>query len=192
MAGLSRTCVTDSSQLCRGVPDVAALSGDIVSNGYGIWSCGPPPVVNGLLGEQAGCSEGNGGGTSLSSPLWTGMWARLTSTAPAGSPGYGFANEAIYEVAKDPKLYAQSFFDITAGANGLDQTQPGYDYVTGFGVPKLAGLIAAVQQVAPAAPAPPPAAAPASSQPPAGAPSPASRPASASHPKTRRRATPYK
>ena len=43
------------------------------------------------------------------------MWARLASTAPAGSPGYGFANEAIYRVAKDPKLYGQSFFDITQG-----------------------------------------------------------------------------
>ena len=165
VAGLDRTCVTDQSgqptntgELCRAVPDVAAISGDVISNGYAIWSCGNPGIISGALGAQPGCSEGSGGGTSLSSPLWAGMWARLASTAPAGSPGYGFANEAIYRVAKDPKLYGQSFFDITQGSNGLNAAQTGYDYVTGFGVPRLAGLIAAVQQVAPAAPAPPAAA----------------------------------
>jgi subtilase family serine protease len=139
VSGLNRNCVSDPSQLCRGVPDVAAISGDVISNGYAIVSDG---------------KGSSGGGTSLSSPLWAGMWARLVATAPAGSPGFGFANEAIYKVAKDPKLYAQSFHDITQGTNGLNPAVAGYDYVTGFGVPRLKGLIAAVRQVAPAAPAP--------------------------------------
>jgi subtilase family serine protease len=155
VSGLDRNCVTDSSTLCRGVPDVAALSGDVISNGYTIYSDG---------------QESSGGGTSLSSPLWTGMWARLVSTAPAGSPGYGFADEAIYKVAKNATLYGQAFHDITQGTNGLNQAQTGYDYVTGLGVPRLSGLISAVQQVAPAAPAP---TAPQASAPPAGAPAPA-------------------
>jgi hypothetical protein len=136
---LNRPCVTDPSTLCRGVPDVSAISGDVISNGYAIIGDGKPT---------------SGGGTSLSSPLWAGMWARLASTAPPGSPGYGFANEAIYKVAKDPALYPQAFHDITEGTNGLNPALPGYDYVTGFGVPRLGGLIAAVQKVAPAAPAP--------------------------------------
>jgi pseudomonalisin len=138
VANLSRPCATDTQgqptntgQLCRGVPDVAALSGDAVANGYTIVSDG----------EDAG-----GGGTSLSSPLWAGMWADVQSTAPAGA-NYGFANRAIYAIAKDPARYAQAFHDITAGANGLNPAQPGYDYVTGFGVPRLAGLIAQVQAV---------------------------------------------
>jgi hypothetical protein len=141
VANLSRNCVTDENgqpdtgQLCRGVPDVAALSGDAVSNGYTIVSDG----------EDAG-----GGGTSLSSPLWAGMWADLASTAPAGTTGYGFANQAIYAIAKDPARYAAAFHDITAGANGLNAAAPGYDYVTGFGVPRLAGLIQQVTGVAPA------------------------------------------
>jgi subtilase family serine protease len=122
---------TNTGQLCRGVPDVAALSGDAVSNGYAIVSDG----------QDAG-----GGGTSLSSPLWAGMWADVLSTAPAGS-SYGFANQAIYAIGKDPARYAQAFHDITVGANGANPAGPGYDYVTGFGVPRLAGLIGQVQAV---------------------------------------------
>jgi subtilase family serine protease len=141
VANLTRNCVAnqagqpDTGQLCRGVPDVAALSGDAISNGYTIVSDG----------EDAG-----GGGTSLSSPLWAGMWADLASTAPAGTTGFGFANQAIYAIAKDPARYASAFHDITAGANGLNVAGPGYDYVTGFGVPRLAGLIQQVTGVAPA------------------------------------------
>jgi pseudomonalisin len=138
---LTRTCVSDpnggtsnTGQLCRGVPDVAALSGDVVSNGYAIVSDG---------------QASSGGGTSLSSPLWAGMWARVVGTAPAGSSGYGFANEAIYKIAKDPVRYARSFNDVTVGSNGLNTAQPGYDYVTGFGTPNVASLITDVQAVAP-------------------------------------------
>jgi pseudomonalisin len=141
VTNLSRNCVAtedgqpNTGQLCRGVPDVAALSGDAISNGYTIVSDG----------EDAG-----GGGTSLSSPLWAGMWADLASTAPPGSTGFGFANQAIYAIAKDPARYASAFHDITVGANGLNAAGPGYDYVTGFGVPRLAGLIQQVTGVAPA------------------------------------------
>jgi pseudomonalisin len=135
---LSRPCVVDangdttnSGQLCRGVPDVAALSGDALSNGYTIVSDG---------------EDAAGGGTSLSSPLWAGMWADLASTAPPGA-SYGFANPSIYAIAKDPARYGQAFHDITVGSNGLNPVLAGYDYVTGFGVPRLAGLIDQVQQV---------------------------------------------
>jgi subtilase family serine protease len=135
---LGRPCVldadgatTNTGQLCRGVPDVAALSGDALSNGY--------TIVSG--GEDAA-----GGGTSLSSPLWAGMWADLASTAPPGAT-YGFANPSIYAIAKDPARYGRAFHDITVGSNGLNPVLAGYDYVTGFGVPRLAGLIDQVQQV---------------------------------------------
>jgi pseudomonalisin len=139
---LDRTCVGDQSggssnqgQLCRGVPDVAALSGDIFTNGYTIVSDGV---------------ASSGAGTSLSSPLWAGMWARVVGTAPAGSSGYGFANEAIYKIAKDPVRYARSFNDVTVGSNGLNPAMTGYDYVTGFGTPNVSALIGDVQAVAPA------------------------------------------
>jgi subtilase family serine protease len=74
---------------CRGVPDVAALSGDEAGDGYTIY-------VDGLsLG---------GGGTSLSSPLTVGEWARIQSAAPASvqsSGGVGFADPLIYKQASD-------------------------------------------------------------------------------------------
>ncbi|MEA2275729.1 MAG: pseudomonalisin [Solirubrobacteraceae bacterium] len=154
VANLNRPCVVDrtgqpsnTGKLCRGVPDVAALSGDVISNGYTIVSDG---------------QSASGGGTSLSSPLWAGMWADVVGTAPAGTTGFGFANEAIYAIAKDAARYPLAFFDVTLGANGLNPALPGYDYVTGFGAPRLAGLIDQVHQVAPAvAPAPSSAAAPA-------------------------------
>lgn len=145
VSGIDRPCLmdqtgqpTNTGQTCRAVPDVAALSGDVLSNGYTIVSDG---------------KDSQGGGTSLSSPLWAGMWARLVGTAPPGSTGYGFANEALYMLAKDRARYGAAFHDITIGTNGLNPALPGYDYVTGLGVPRLAGLIQQVQQVAPAVPA---------------------------------------
>jgi pseudomonalisin len=139
VTNLTRTCISDSSggssnsgQLCRGVPDVSAISGDVISNGYTIVSDG---------------SDSEGGGTSLSSPLWAGMWARVVGSSP-GQRGYGFANPLIYSIGKDPKRYAQSFYDITTGTNGLNQAQTGWDYTTGFGVPRLSGLLRNVQALA--------------------------------------------
>ena len=40
-----------------------------------------------------------GGGTSLSSPLWMGMWTRIQAAAPKvgdSYPGVGFANPTLY------------------------------------------------------------------------------------------------
>ena len=114
------------------VPDVAVISGDVISNGYTIVSDG---------------SDSIGGGTSLSSPLWTGMWARVVGASP-GRRGFGFANPLIYAIGKNGARYAQSFYDVTAGTNGLNPAQTGWDYVTGFGVPRLSGLLKNVQAVA--------------------------------------------
>ena len=138
VTNLNRTCISDpsggqtnSGQLCRGVPDVAAISGDVISNGYTIVSDG---------------ADSEGGGTSLSSPLWAGMWARVVGASP-GRKGVGFANPTIYAIGKDPKRYAESFYDITTGTNGLNPAQTGWDYVTGFGVPRLGGLLKNVAAV---------------------------------------------
>ncbi|MDT7646049.1 MAG: pseudomonalisin, partial [Pseudonocardiales bacterium] len=131
--GLTLHCLTDPAQLCRGVPDVSAQSGDIVGNGYDI-------VTRGRFAD--------GGGTSLSSPLWAGMWARIQS-ASDNDGGLGFANYAIYRIGTYPATYHRDFFDVTStdlrtglpSTNGLYPTLPGWDYVTGFGTPRVAGLI---------------------------------------------------
>lgn len=138
--GLTLPCVADGArpgppQLCRGVPDVAAQSGDVAGNGYDIISAGR-------------FLPGGGAGTSLSSPLWAGMWARVQS-ASERSGGLGFANFALYRAGKDPASYRRDFFDVSStdvrtgapAANGLYPALPGWDYVTGFGAPRVSGLI---------------------------------------------------
>jgi pseudomonalisin len=131
--GLTYSCVTNPLSVCRGIADVSAQSGDILTNGYAIVSGGQPSI---------------GGGTSLSSPLWEGMWARVQG-ASGRSNGNGFANYALYRVGKDPNSYPRDFFDVTStdpvtglpSTNGVYPTLPGWDYVTGFGTPKVDGLI---------------------------------------------------
>ncbi len=122
---ISSTGTTASTgKLCRGVPDVAAQSGDVPTNGYSIYGS------NGF---------GSGGGTSLSSPLWLGMWARVQGAA---GHNLGFAAPLLYRVGTNAAAYARDFTDIIAGSNGFHAATPGWDYVTGFGVPKVSGLIA--------------------------------------------------
>ncbi|MEA2265350.1 MAG: pseudomonalisin [Solirubrobacteraceae bacterium] len=117
--------LTNLGQPCRGVPDVAAQSGDVLTNGYAIVAAGAPS---------------QGGGTSLSSPLWAGMWARVNQSA--GGPGYGFANETLYRLGRNDTTRARDFFDVTLGVNGLYAALPGWDYVSGFGTPDVAKIIA--------------------------------------------------
>jgi subtilase family serine protease len=125
---------------CRMVPDVAALSGDVLTNGFAM-------VANGAPGAS-------GAGTSLSAPLWAGMWARVQSGRPAVfRRGFGFANPLLYRLA--PPLPAaltatpKVFFDVGRGpsspptSNGAYVTTPGYDYVTGLGVPDVKALLVA-------------------------------------------------
>ena len=105
--------------ICRGVPDVAAMSGNIYDNGYNI-------VVGGASTIE--------GGTSLSSPLWVGMWTRVQAAAPSG--GLGFANPTIYKVGESSN-YAKDFFDVTVGSNGQQHAGPGWDYTSGWGVMRV-------------------------------------------------------
>ena len=126
VAGINQPCVTDPTVLCRAVPDVAAQSGDVASNGYSVVGKG---------------GFTNGGGTSLSSPLWLGMWARVQGAA---GKNLGFAAPSIYRAASTPAGYAASFDDVTIGNNGLHNAGTGWDYTTGFGTPNVTGLITTV------------------------------------------------
>ncbi|HET7561993.1 MAG TPA: S53 family peptidase [Rhodanobacteraceae bacterium] len=91
----------------RGVPDIAfdadPNSGAII-------------VVNGSPAQY--------GGTSLSSPLFVGFWARMIA---AKGTGIGFAAPKLYQ------LPASAFHDVTSGSNGGESAAPGWDYCTGFG-----------------------------------------------------------
>jgi subtilase family serine protease len=137
-------CVTDPHgnpypvppPLCRGIPDVAAQSGDIVSNGYKITS--------------GGKNDQLGAGTSLSSPLWLGMWTRMQAAAKS-KKGNGFANAAIYRLETNPATVARDFFDVGGATtdtavtcNGPAPTNcshPGWDYTSGWGTPDVGKLM---------------------------------------------------
>jgi pseudomonalisin len=157
--GLLVQCVSDPSGNpivppvpCRGIPDVAAQSGDVATgNGYSI-------VVGGNDGAQ-------GAGTSLSSPLWLGMWTRIQAASPARSSsgaliGNGFADPVIYTAAAND---ANAFFDIggtstttAVQCNGpvppLDCSHPGWDYTAGWGTPNVTTLLKDIDKTTSTAP----------------------------------------
>jgi subtilase family serine protease len=102
----------------RGVPDVAMCAG-----GTALAICSANIYVGGTT-ELVG-------GTSLSSPLSVGSWARIES---AHSNKLGFAGPLIYQLANGaPTLSSPYFNDVVLGANGYGVALPGYDYTTGLG-----------------------------------------------------------
>lgn len=78
------------------------------------------------------------GGTSWSAPVWAGFCALLNEArTKGGKPALSFLNPQIY-----PLLGTTCFRDITSGTNGAYDAGPGYDMVTGIGVPDLKALVA--------------------------------------------------
>jgi hypothetical protein len=137
VANLDRPCIVtpdgdiaDPTGVCRGLPDVAAQSGDLLS-AYLI-------VVD--------SADGYGSGTSLSAPLMQGMWARINAAAPlvnGTATGLGFANPHFYRLGKDATTRAATFYDVTVGSNG-NPALPGWDYTTGWGVPDVTKMALAL------------------------------------------------
>jgi pseudomonalisin len=125
----------------RAVPDVALDADPNVA----------PPALIYINGTEQGV-----GGTSLSSPLMLGSWARLETAhsnrlglAPIDmyalydkyNPGTPVPGSPIPEIvpAANP-VPVPGFTDITIGNNGLYSATPGYDEVTGLGAPDLSKL----------------------------------------------------
>ncbi len=117
----------------RLVPDIAA-------------DADPQSGLKVYVGSQGGW--GVGGGTSLSSPLWAGMLASALSVQ-ARTTGLGNILPALYAGAADP---GGGLIDITAGHNALFNAGPGYDQVTGLGVPRWSALGPRLLAATPAVP----------------------------------------
>jgi kumamolisin len=84
------------------------------------------------------------GGTSWSAPVWAGFCALMNEArTTAGMPPLPFLNPLIY-----PLMGSACFRDIQAGSNGEFSAGPGYDMVTGIGVPNVNELIRALTQQA--------------------------------------------
>jgi pseudomonalisin len=110
--------VPSSEAGLRGVPDVSMCAG-----GAEVAICAANIFVDGTATLI--------GGTSLSSPLSMGSWARIESSH---GNQLGFASPLIYQLANGaPTLTSPWFNDVIVGTNGLFTALPGYDYVTGLG-----------------------------------------------------------
>ncbi len=111
----------------RGVPDMA-LDAD-PNSGATVYVDGAPETV---------------GGTSLSSPMALGVWAR----ALENNPKLGFASPRLYRLytgnGLTPSYPEGGFHDITVGTNGLYSAGPGYDLNTGLGSPIVSQITAAL------------------------------------------------
>lgn len=107
----------------RLVPDVSAAADP---------NTGAFLVVNGQVNQI--------GGTSWSAPVWAGFCALMNEArTTAGKPLLPFLNPLIY-----PLIGSPSFRDVQSGSNGAFQAGPGYDMVTGIGVPNVKALIGAL------------------------------------------------
>lgn len=80
------------------------------------------------------------GGTSWSAPVWAAFCALINEArAKAGKPHLPFLNPLLYPLAGTNALR-----DVVSGSNGAYNAGPGYDLVTGLGVPNVKELIAAL------------------------------------------------
>jgi pseudomonalisin len=77
------------------------------------------------------------GGTSLSSPLAVGAWARFQSLH---GNKLGFAPPVLYALATAPAVPPVGFHDVTSGSNVGYRAAAGWDYATGLGSFDIAAL----------------------------------------------------
>ena len=154
VAAIDKPCTSPLSEsgsvitpgtICRGVPDVAAMSGTGLTDGEVVGANGYYLSIDDMPIST--------GGTSLSSPLTVGMWSLIEAAAPettqctaanakdqctatAPTYGLGFADYAIYKDAQTSN-YSRDFYDITSSdlptGNFYEQPGAGWDYTSGWG-----------------------------------------------------------
>ena len=128
---------------CREAPDVAADADEFTP--YAEYCTGNANTLYSVcatLGDIEAVPGWFGvGGTSLSSPLWSGIIADRDGFQGRRSGNINPLLYALYDVA--PSLYFHDITGIgqTTSNNGLFPTAPGYDLATGIGTPKMAALI---------------------------------------------------
>ena len=138
----------------RAQPDVSMMADP---------NTGPAMVVDAAFPGQAEVLSV--GGTSLASPQMAAMWATVLqacksdavcSTKGTGSHPYRLGNPAplLYSIFGNAKQNSSTFYDVIYGTNGANDAVgppgagysagPGYDLVTGIGVPFAGHLINSV------------------------------------------------
>ena len=131
---------------CREVPDISANADEYT--GYAEYCTGnantPYSVCATFSDSEAVPGWFGIGGTSLSSPLWSGIIADRDSYQGRRN---GNINPLLYLLYNlSPSVYFHDITGIgqTTNNNGLFPTTPGYDLATGIGTPKMAALITGV------------------------------------------------
>ncbi|HUC56897.1 MAG TPA: S53 family peptidase [Streptosporangiaceae bacterium] len=128
---------------CREDPDVSANADE--NTGYAEYCTGnantPFSVCGSFSGSQVPAGWFEIGGTSLSSPLWSGIAADRDSFQGFRSGNLNPLLYLLYNIA--PNVY---FHDITGAGtpetgNGFFPTTRGYDEATGIGTPNMAAII---------------------------------------------------
>lgn len=132
-----------AGQYCREVPDVSANADEFTP--YAEY-CTGDPATNSTCATFSSGQPVPGwfgiGGTSLSSPLWSGIIALWDSVH---GERFGNANPELYELFRSDDAYSQFFHDITGvhqteNNNGLYPTTPNYDMTTGIGTPSISSI----------------------------------------------------
>jgi subtilase family serine protease len=126
---------------CRETPDISANADEFTPYAeFCTANANTPGSACGFSAGQTPAGWFGIGGTSLSSPLWSGIVADRDSFQRFRSGNINPLLYLLYNVA--PNVF---FHDINGSQpfnnNGLDPAVPGYDLATGIGTPKMAALI---------------------------------------------------
>lgn len=130
---------------CREVPDISAVADEYTPMAE--YCTGTDPTSTCALLDQYFGSDWIGvGGTSLASPLWSGI---IADHVGFWHGRIGNANPLLYLLYNVD--YHGYFHDITGigqtmNNNGFFPTVPGYDLATGIGTPKMGALITLIPQ----------------------------------------------
>jgi subtilase family serine protease len=139
--GTTQCSLAATGTPCREDPDVSANADEYTP--YAEYCTGNANTPNSVCATITTNAPGwfGIGGTSLSSPLWSGIAADRDSFTGFRSGNLNPLLYLLFNIA--PNVY---FHDITGigqstNNNGLYPTTPGYDEATGIGTPNLAALI---------------------------------------------------
>ena len=139
--GSTQCALARTGTPCREVPDVSANADEYT--GYAEYCTGNASTPYSTCATISGTPTGwfAIGGTSLSSPLWSGV---IADRDGVWRGRIGNANPLLYTLLRS--AYGLYFNDITGRGqktnnNGLFPTTPGYDLATGIGTPKMGPLV---------------------------------------------------
>ncbi len=127
-----------AGQYCREVPDVSANADEFTP--YAEYCTGDPGTNSTCtLYHQGWISIG---GTSLSSPVWSGIITLWDSVHKAR---FGSASYGLYQLFRSHNSYSRFFHDITGknqteNNNGHYPTTLDYDMATGIGTPHISAI----------------------------------------------------